>query len=539
MFQKIKHMHIFLVLFALYAALVLSAIEWGIPGERGAFLYHMDEWHQLMSVRSLVREGTPNVVGAANGPILQFLLAGVWLAPAILSGSLDLDAITTPITGLDVQHDLFLLLRFNTFFFGVATLVVLSIFIVRFCKSNLSVLIFFVGAPVWVLLSNYFKYDIALIFWIALSLLGILWFGEKPSLYRYLLSGIPVTAALATKISAAPILLLYIVAYFIFVPSWKKEFSWLSYGLSCVLLLFCILGIPDLIFLAKGEYLEFLYDNIISVPQRTFNFVLPYNYWVYLIWNQLPYQFGYGLIGALLGTLLVLIKRGRLLHERIEPVDKILFLGFTLFLVSLLPLKLYMLGNRWLVLLPFMVLLLARMVRFAELSFKKSRTKALYWLFIGICGGVQIIQVTSWMSVKWSVDPRVTASAWIENTIPQNSRIGIEAIPLYQMIPDQSLDEYYSVQYLPDYVPYYSYEIIDAKTQQLPEFIVVSNTQSTDFELTSTKKDLLVHIDENGYFPVAQFTPNTSLLNYFGTTRDFYFSGLPAIPVDITIYSRE
>lgn len=524
---------------SVYIVIVSSLLYWGIPGERGPFLYHMDEWHQLMAVRSLVREGTSNTVGAANGPVFQFLVSLFWVAPAILSGYLNLDAITTPVTGLEVQERLFVLLRLNTLFFGVGTLILVS-YILQKLRGKQFFLLFLAAAPSWVLLSNYFKYDIALTFWLSASFAAYLHFGARPSVWRYILAAVPTGLAVATKISGLPIFIPYVLAYFLYTKEKQKNWSWLSYGLTSAFILFCIFGIPDLLFLARGDYLEFLYDNIVRVPQQTAHFIVPGGPWLYLLFAQLPAQFGYGWLGmtivSVVGFLFSKIKGARIFWGTTN--EKLLFVTILVFLISLLPLKMYMVGNRAIVLLPFLVLAAAVFYRYLSIYMQETKIKIALPLFWGFCLALQLFQTFTWLELRWRTDPRTEASEWLANNLEFGTTLGLEAIPLYQMVPDLVLADFYNGEYLPEYKKIYFYQIISTKTQELPEYILITNASSSEFVKDTAKSELVKKITTEGYTEIISFTPNWERFKYFGTPRDFYFSGLPAMPNDITIYSR-
>lgn len=522
-----------------YILVVSSILHWGIPGTRGPFLYHMDEWHQLMAVRSLAREGTSNTVGAANGPVFQFLLSLFWVAPGILSGYLNLDAITTPVTGLEVQERLFVLLRLNTLFFGTGTLIIVS-YILRKLRGKQFFLLFLAAAPSWVLLSNYFKYDIALTFWLSASFAAYLHFGARPSVLRYILAAVPTGLAVATKISGLPIFIPYVLAYFLYTKDKQKNWSWLSYGLTSAFLIFCIFGIPDLLVLARGEYLEFLYDNIVRVPKQTAHFVVPGGPWFYLLFIQLPVQFGYGwlvlTVGTTLGVLFKKIKGLKIVWGTAN--EKLLFATILAFLTSLLPLKMYMVGNRAVVLLPFVVLVAAVCYKYLSIYLYETKMNLYLPIFCGLCLALQLFQTFTWLELRWHTDPRTEASAWLANNLKSGTTLGLEPIPLYQMVPDLVLADFYRGEYLPEYKKIYTYQVISPQTQKLPQYILITNASSSDFVKDTTKSELVKKITTDGYSEIKSFTPSWERFKYFGTPRDFYFSGLPAMPNDITIYSR-
>jgi hypothetical protein len=161
----------------------------------------------------------------------------------------------------------------------------------------------------------------------------------------------------------------------------------------------------------------------------------------------------------------------------------------------------------------------------------------MYISFLISCLILQFIHSISWLSVRWYPDPRATASAWISKHLPKKSSIGLEEVPLYQMIPDVILSDYYSDQYLPEFEAQYQYQMLDAQVTQLPQYVIVSNVSAVDFEFNSPKKALIERLGHEKFRPIATFTPELQWYKQIGTAEDFYFSGLPAMPLSITIYS--
>jgi len=189
-----------------YALLMLSIIDWGIPNQDHPFTYNMDEWHQLQAVRATFKNLSPNVPGSAHGTMFQFILTGIYLIPFYILKIINPFEITSSVSSLIMQHRLFEVLRLNTLIFGLLSIFFIAKIAKEYLKINQNtVVVLFVFAPLWLSLSNYFKYDIALVFWLILSLFYLLKFGSKPTFRKYLLAGIFCSLSVATKISALPI----------------------------------------------------------------------------------------------------------------------------------------------------------------------------------------------------------------------------------------------------------------------------------------------------------------------------------------------
>ena len=275
---------------------MISVIKWGIPNENHPFNYHMDEWHQLQSVRDLFRYGTSNIKGSANGPIFQFALSGLYLEPFAIFGIIDPFSIKSAISSLPTQTRLFEILRLNTLLFGVFSLLFLAMIAKRHLKVNPALtLILFIFTPVWLSLSNFFKYDIALTFWIIASIYFLLEFGSKPSLRNYLLAGVFCALAFATKITALPLFLVYAVSFFYFIPK-KRNYSDLILGIFLFIIVFCTIGIPDLI-IGKGNYGEYIMSNNPFSNRSADNLLSNYNlsqpWFLYILLKTWPLNFGY------------------------------------------------------------------------------------------------------------------------------------------------------------------------------------------------------------------------------------------------------
>src|SRR5262249_15008730 len=148
--------------------------KWGIPNQNHPFPYHMDEWHQLQAIANTFRYGTPNTTGSANGTMFEFLLTGFYLIFLTILKIINPFVLT--IDNSLMRERVFEMLRINSAIWGT-----LSIFvfhgILKYLKLPKKLGIFlFTFTPIWLMLSGYFKYDIALMFWILLSILFLIRF---------------------------------------------------------------------------------------------------------------------------------------------------------------------------------------------------------------------------------------------------------------------------------------------------------------------------------------------------------------------------
>ncbi len=497
----------------LYIVILLSLLNWGLPGKDRVFVYHMDEWHQLKAIEAIWQQGTNNVAGAAHGPMFHFLISGAFLGVFKLIGLVKPELISSAVTGLEMQQMIFKLLRLNTLLFGLGAIWVLYLILTRAFKIKPEMgLLLFIFSPVWLISSNYFKYDVGLIFWILSALYLMMLFGKELTGKRYLQAGIATGLALATKISALPLAGLYIFSYFFYQRDWRKHLMWLVYGGAGLLLVFVFLGIPDVLFNRVNwrEYQEFFQSNLVINPQDTANYWLNRPWWWQLVLITLPINLGYGLSFAWLGSVL---KAKKILNKD----GWLVLIGGIWFFLSLLVLKLSAGGNRSMVLLPFMAILAGD-----YLSRLKSKSgQALAWLAVigQVVSGIWLI------SPKWQADPRVTASEWIRVNLPLGTEIGLEAVPIYQMIPDLLLKDMYDQEYGLD-AGEYRYRTVSGKVSELPSVVIVTNGDKTKLVKQSSKKDLISRLEKEGYLKAADFATKTMEINYIPSSISVWYSGI-------------
>lgn len=509
---------------------MISVIDWGIPNLSHPYNYHMDEWHQLQSIKALFKYGSPNVSGAANGTVFQFLLSGIYLSPFALLKIIDPFSIRSGVESLLMQKKLFEILRLNSLIFGILSLFTLSNLVKKYFKINpVLALIFSTVTPLWLSLSNYFKYDIALTFWIIISLFYLLKYGSNPTLKNYMIVGIFCALSVATKISAIPLVAIYILSFFYFNFGKRKKYKDLLIGLLIFLFIFLILGIPDVI-LQRGDYREYFYSNLIRDPVIFNNFILKYNpWWVYLIKKVIPLNFGYIFSGI---TVLSLIYWSTKLNFKKFKNETFIFISMVIFSLSLIPLELGANGNRLLVLLPFFAIFSGLFVK--KFINKFPRFKYRLYLVLFILLSLQFHQSFQMVSIKWETDIRELSSVWIEKNITKGSTIGIQNIPIYQLLPNLIVKEFYSNKDNNNF----KYQIVD-ENSSLPNIIVITNREfDLDHLKKSPKKSLIARLNKQNYKIVEEFKPPEILYKTMGDEFDFYASGI--VPIwTITIYRQD
>ncbi|MDP2637837.1 MAG: glycosyltransferase [Candidatus Levybacteria bacterium] len=529
------------LIIGLYVVLMIALINWGIPNKSHPFDYFMDEWHQAQAVRSVFSQGSPNVAGSANGSMFHFLLSGLFLVPFVITGIINPFAIGSSVEALDVQQKLFQILRLNTLFFGVSSIILIAYVAKKYFRLNpLLISFLFVVNPIWIMLSNYFKYDIALIFWIVLSFLLILKYSIKSTFTNYSLAAFVSGLAFSVKVSALPLLPVLLVSSFLFVKNRKIYLAQLGLGILIFFLTFLVFGVPDLLF-GKGNINEYIYDNLVRTPNYTSNYILGANYISYLVFTGTSTVFGYFLF--ILSVISLFFVVGYLLKNKFrENINKrylIIIISLFVFIISLIFLKIEARGNRLLVLLPFMVLLSGIFLhKIFSLRIKYLR-RVIFFALILFCA-FQLIESLAWVNLKIKSDLRQNSSVWIAKNIPSGSTIGVENIPIYQFLPDLVLKEFYIKQHNKDRNTSYNYKVVDGLSiTDLPEYVIVTNGKiSTDYFKYTPKKLLIGELKKLGYRNIFISSLDFSLLKLFRNERDYFMSGLIQSPVSINVYKK-
>lgn len=533
----------FLILLFIYAATMLSIVSVGTPNMNHPFVYQMDEWHQAQSVRTVFKYGSPNVAGSANGTMFNFFITGIFLVPFYLFGIIDPFAIKSSVDSIFEQERLFIILRITTLLWGILTLIVIHK-ISKLLKLNailpVSLVIF---TPVWLIISNFFKYDIALTFWIVLSLYYFLKYGILTNLRSFLLASFFAGIAFATKVSALPLLLLIPLSYFLFTPMFKKKILILLIGLSLFFFNAVFLGFPDIVFGGKNMN-EYLYENIVVSSQALSQYNLGQSLLGLTFLHKLPAVFGrvFYLV-SIISFLYILVLAGKNLIDKKTSEFKIklfLILSFLIFSASFITLGVYISANRLTVFLPFMVIFVAMSFKDRGLIKHNFALKTIFALLLIVFFLVQIFESYLWVAAKIRPSPQEISSSWILKNVPERSKIGLENIPIYQFEPDFILKEYYLKQYYPKIETKYAYYIVDKSAHILPEYMVLSNVEyEKKYLKSSPKNDLVSRLAREGYERIAYFPLKVPFYDYFD--KDFYYPslGLFSYPDGISVYEKK
>jgi len=527
-----------LLIFIVYTVIWLSTSTYGIPNSYHPFPYNMDEWHQLQAVRATFKYGTPNVFGAANGTMLHFLLSGFYLIPFTLSHYIN--PAVLKVNDLLMRERIFELLRLNTFIFGSLAMVVMYKIAGILKVSKKISLALFTFTPIWLSLSGYFKYDIALVFWIVLAIYFFLKFWKNPTNNNFIITAIPSAMALSVKISALPLFVIYLFSYFWFIPSWKKSLKYFFIGIVTFIVTLLLFGAPDTLF-GKGSIVLYFWENVIQAPASTSIYNLGMNSILYLYIRHYPMVFGHGFmllfVASVLLWLILFMKDHGLKNRQKFKAELFIYFSFFMFIASLIPLQVTAAGNRSLVLLPFFVLIISFVIK-KIMIFPKLKIVTLCLLSLILV--IQLGESFAVLYMKVSQIPQSEASAWLKKNVVKDTVIGLENIPIYEGIPDILQKEFYYNQYNIKQKNMYTYQVIDAQTKNLPSVIVITGDELTlQFIKQSPKKTLLQRLQKEKYKKIAVFSPDLTYYKIFNKRKDFYFySYLLASPLTTTVYEK-
>jgi len=522
-----------IVVLIIYSVIILTGINWGIPGNAHPFNYNMDEWHQMQAVRSLFKNGTPNVPGAANAAAFQFFLSGIYLIPFIIFKIVNPFIIKNGIDMVIQQTRIFQLLRINTLLFGIGSVAIF----VKIIKDNFKVspfysVISFVVTPIWLILSIYFKYDIALIFWILLSLYLIFRYIDSPSIRNYLYAGISCGLASATKISALPILGIYFLSPFITKNNLKLlgKFKYILIGFGLYLITLIAFGYPDIWF--NTNAFKTFYENVITNPSTSSIFMLNMDPTLFLFVRSFPAVFGhlffYFYIVSIIFWIQIFVRAGFSGTLKIYKKEFLIFLSLIFFILSLWKLNIFGSDNRSLTVLPFFAILSGLFIN-RIISSKYKKVKVFTIVLFVLIVLIQSFEIYSWEITKIN-SPYYTASDWINKNIKKGTLIGLENIPIYQTLPNFVLKDFYSHVYGKKNIKY-NYEIISNSKKIRASFVIITNRDWEKIALKkSTKEDLVDSLENMGYEKIVIFNSNTKYLNIFNDDLTLYFNQLLPLP---------
>lgn len=521
------------IIVSFYLGLAMTTLTWGAPNPTHPFPHHMDEWHQLQAMRALFTQGSNNVEGAAYGTILNYILSGLYVAVFSLFGVIDPRAIQSSVDNLSEQMRIFGILRLGVAMYGAGALLLFSYISSHyFGLSKYLSAFLLLTTPVFLLLGNYFKYDITLIFFILLSFLFTLRYTEKPNTERFILMCIACAVAFCIKMSAVALLPIPFAALLLFEKGIRQVVIKVFLGIGVISSVVLTVGMPDFFF-KLNEYQALLSSN--TEISLGFNdvFTISQSFPYYAVFHMFPILYGYGLFIVYLvsipATILLCIKK-----PEFRKLILLLLALQLLFFITLLQLKWQMGSNRPLVLVPFVIISVLLYLKY----FLMSRFLALSIVVFLVV--LQIIQATSFLAIKYNTPIQEGFGKLMREEIEYGKTIGIENIPLYQFLPDLIIKEFYLVQYNVENNNFYKYKIINQNDVEYPEFIVISNASiAQDYYRSSSKQNIINKLKKNGYQESFKLKTDLKTFSLFGNSFDYYFAGLLAMPYDITAYEKK
>lgn len=536
--QFLRRNAITIIMVMLYLVITFPLVYWGIPNVTHPFFYHMDEWHFMQSIRYIFSTGSSNVEGSSYGMQFFYFISGLTLIPATLIGYIDPFVIKSSVGNLAMQERVASVLRISTILWGVGSIILITKIIGSQIQSNVFLpLLLFTINPIWLTFSTYFKYDIAVVFWILLSIFSFFNYEKNPSTRNLMISGVVSGLTVGIKISLVPILGMFVLSFLLFTPELISKTKVFLSSLLVIISVILVFGTPD-IQTHFIDYYNLLHLNMIAPQSETLQLQITGSKGAYLAFQQYPAIFGYLLYALSLLSFLFVISLVivNYLKKRILLRKELLILLSTImFIASLFTLRDLGAGsNRALVLLPFMIPIIAFAQKYIP-SIQSVAFKKIVILFFVLGMVMQMGQTLAWMSLKYQADPRETSSKWLIENIPVNTTIGIENIPIYQMLPDIIVKDFYSQSE----VRRFNYQVIDYKSQKLPSLVILSNADSAKQVLKKSSKIYLINrLNKEGYIKTQSFSVNFFLYDLIGERKDFVFANLIPMPTSIVLYVK-
>jgi hypothetical protein len=274
------------------------------------------------------------------------------------------------------------------------------------------------------------------------------------------------------------------------------------------------------------------------------------SYWLYFLSILYPVSFGrvfyFAFIISLIFGIFLLLRRiilrkpsfiGIINRNRYPAV---LFLVVFSYALSLLPMRTGALSNRLVPLIPFMAIVV---VCFATYLYKKIDNKigkGILIILICLFFLIQFIESYAWFSLKVENNSRAVASKWIIKNIKQGTIIGLENIPIYQLMPDVILKEFYLKQYGRGQANMFNYVIVSSQTKTFPKVVILTNDYvESKYLITSEKKLIVEHLRKQDYRQIKTFTIQSPLFSFFNDRLEYYMASIMPLPDTISIYEKQ
>jgi len=191
-------------------------------------------------------------------------------------------------------------------------------------------------------------------------------------------------------------------------------------------------------------------------------------------------------------------------------------------------------------LIPFMAIVV---VCFATYLYKKIDNKigkGILIILICLFFLIQFIESYAWFSLKVENNSRAVASKWIIKNIKQGTIIGLENIPIYQLMPDVILKEFYLKQYGRGQANMFNYVIVSSQTKTFPKVVILTNDYvESKYLITSEKKLIVEHLRKQDYRQIKTFTIQSPLFSFFNDRLEYYMASIMPLPDTISIYEKQ
>lgn len=508
-----------------YVAIELAGIGWGIPGKGRLFTYQMDEWHSLQAVRGVLTKRTNNIGGAAGGMMGYFISSAGWLAPFAVLKIVNPWVIKSVVTALDEQQKLFIILRLNTIAWGLLAMwgAIMTLKEMKISDKTVKGSVgWWITAPIWLTLSNYFKYDMAVVAGIWIFWWRMMKYIDKPTRKNLIWAGAAAGMGIAMKLSGLPMMGVVMWGWW---RSGTRKWRDIFLALAAMGLIVGGIGMPDII-LGISNWHGQVADLTQNLSGQAKNIRLGMGFGQFWLVREFPAMFGrWWWVGAIIGLGVAVIRLRR------DKKTEIVLVGLAGFGASLLSLGIWGGGNRATVLIPELVILAALAV---EKIPKKWRTGI---IILGIM--TQLLESGTWLAVKAGPGPRQISTIWMEQNIDPGVTIGVENIPIYQKLPDGVNYEFYKQTYEKDFKTKWKYKIVDSRSVELPKTIIITDGEyENKYWIRTPKKDLLERLRNEGYKLRADFKPDLNALNKLNGQLMFNLTNLIPAPTSIEIYQK-
>lgn len=454
--QKIKSVILFIAILSIASVLRFTGLNWD-----GGNQLHPDERFIFMTTQALDFQNDMNPHFFAYGSFPLYLLKIVSTAAGKLHPQL-------------VQYDMLHITgRILSGLFDIGTLCCIYYLLHQLTKNKRTIYLGTLWYAISVLpiqLSHFYAVDTLLTFFSCLTLFFTLRYYQHPSVRHALGIGIAVGLALATKISAAVLIVPIGITFLITVSkNWKK--ACLFGGIVGLAALYTFFITEPYAFLDFATFKQqLLAQQAMTKSAFTFPYTLqyvgkiPYLYEFknIVLWGQGVFLGIVSILGIIYGT------KKAIQNKSIPAIILLIFfwtytamvgrfaIGFMRYMLPIYP-----------ILTIFAVLLIQECTQ----NMKPKKRMLIY----GICTAIIFFWTTTFMGIYTKPNTRVTASSWMNENIPHGATIALEhwddALPL-------RFASRYTVEELPLYNADTTEKWIDINTKlEKTDYIIIASNR--------------------------------------------------------------